>query len=69
MIHSITRMKEFDITVFGGTGYTGVHVVRELFLTSKKESVSWALAGRSVEKMRSVLQTVAGETGVTDYSG
>ena len=65
----LTRMKEFDIIVFGGTGYTGVHVVRELFLTSEKEGLSWALAGRSDQKMRRVLQDVAGETGVTDYSG
>ena len=62
-------MKEFEIIVFGGTGYTGIHVVREMFLTGKLEAQSWALAGRSADKMRNVLQTVAAETGVDDYSG
>ena len=62
-------MKEFDIIVFGGTGYTGIHVVREMFLTGKCETLSWALAGRSADKMKKVLQTIAAETNVNDYSG
>ncbi|KAL5258532.1 hypothetical protein ACHWQZ_G009126 [Mnemiopsis leidyi] len=61
-------MKEFDIIVFGGTGYTGIHVVREMFLTGKCETLSWALAGRSADKMKKVLQTIAAETNVNDYS-
>ena len=47
--------REFDVIVFGATGFTG-HLVAE-YLTGKygiDEDLRWAIAGRSEEKLRSV---------------
>ena len=47
--------KKFDFVVYGATGFTGKLVVE--YLVSKygdDETVSWAMAGRSIEKLQSV---------------
>ena len=65
----MTAEKKYDVVVFGGTGYTGEHVVREMFITSDEEGVTWAIAGRSNTKMRSVLEKIANELSIEDFSG
>ena len=47
--------KKFDFVVYGATGFTGKLVVE--YLVSKygdDQTISWAMAGRSIEKLQSV---------------
>ncbi len=47
-----TTPREFDIIVYGATGYTG-RLVAE-YLISRPEAPRWAMAGRSLEKLQQV---------------
>ncbi|KAL0585960.1 hypothetical protein ABG067_004283 [Albugo candida] len=49
--------KAFDFVVFGASGLTGALVTRYL-LSDNASSMKWALAGRSEEKLRSLLQNL-----------
>lgn len=55
--------KNFDIIVFGATGFTGQFVVDEVAKVAEDESVSWAIAGRNMEKLQNVLQESSKRTG------
>ncbi len=56
--------KQFDIVVFGATGYTGKLVCEELAnYCAETSNLSWAIAGRSDTKMEKVLASVAELTG------
>ncbi len=58
-------MSRFDVVVFGATGYTGKFVVRELAQMVKQQvKLTWAVAGRSKEKLGQVLSAIAKDTGV-----
>ena len=59
--------KEFDLVIFGATGYTGKFVVRELIQqirSSTVGSISWAVAGRSKQKLSQTLASVAADLGI-----
>lgn len=59
----MTEEKEFGIIVFGATGYTGRLVCDYLNTTyGVNGDVNWAMAGRSLEKIKSV----AGIMGIPD---
>ena len=45
-------MKDIDITIFGATGFTGKHVVQELY--SQKSKLKIAIAGRSAKKLEEI---------------
>ncbi|MEM9014345.1 MAG: saccharopine dehydrogenase NADP-binding domain-containing protein, partial [Pseudomonadota bacterium] len=45
--------KPLDIAVFGATGFTG-RLVAEYLTQKYGDAVSWAMAGRSLEKLESV---------------
>ena len=53
----------FDIVVFGATGYTGKFVVREWIAKNyaSKEKLSFAIAGRSKQKLNGFLDQLAKE--------
>lgn len=55
--------KRFDLIIFGVTGYTGVYCLRNLLQIEKNEQkkYSFAVAGRSKEKIKSVLDRVGKE--------
>ena len=48
----MTASREFDIIVYGATGFTG-RLVAE-YLCIRKDAPKWAMAGRSLEKLESV---------------
>jgi len=51
----IHRLMTFDIVLFGATGYTGRLVAEVLqSVNSAKQPLRWAMAGRSLEKLKSV---------------
>ncbi|KFA93059.1 saccharopine dehydrogenase family protein [Archangium violaceum] len=52
-----TRAREFDLVLFGATGFTG-RLVAE-YLVKKRPSLRWALAGRSREKLERVREELA----------
>lgn len=56
-------MSRLDIVIFGASGYTGKFVVRELARISNKEKLTWAIAGRSKQKLDQVLDSLSTELG------
>ncbi|CAF0812957.1 unnamed protein product [Brachionus calyciflorus] len=57
-------MSRLDIVIFGATGYTGKFVVRELARTYRDENITWGIAGRSKDKLESVLNSISSELGI-----
>jgi short subunit dehydrogenase-like uncharacterized protein len=55
--------RDFDLIVYGATGYTG-HLIAEYLATSYRgdDAPSWAIAGRSTDK----LQKVRADIGAPD---
>ncbi len=49
--------------IFGATGWTGQFLVKHLATTYKNEKFSWAVAGRSVEKLTNLIDSVSKESG------
>lgn len=58
-------MDRLDFVIFGATGFTGYYCVRNLLKinSEKNKNYSFAIAGRSKEKLRSVLEEVSKELG------
>ena len=54
-------MSRLDIIIFGASGYTGTFVVRELAKIFSNEKLTWAIAGRSINKLKTVLDSVSKE--------
>ena len=59
--------RPFDVVIFGATGFTGQYVVQE-FAKQNSQNLRWAVAGRSKEKLKNILQQTSDELG-KDYSG
>jgi len=60
--------REFDLVIFGATGLVGVYAVRELMHSIDSNpteyiSLRWAVAGRNVNKLDSVLDEIGTEFG------
>eukprot|EP00794_Sanderia_malayensis_P019258 gene19258-21186_t len=53
--------RDFDLCVFGASGFTGKHVALELAKCCKDRP--WAIAGRSKEKLANILEWLESETG------
>ncbi len=51
--------REFDVVVYGASGYTGRLVAEYLSQEYATESLSWAMAGRSAEKLAEVRAEMA----------
>ena len=48
------KSKKFDVVVLGATGFTGKWVAKHLFEKYSSEELTWAIAGRSQEKLNEV---------------
>ncbi len=53
-----TKEREFDLIVFGATGYTGQYVVETLAKSEEAAKYRWAVAGRNRLKLRKTLDDV-----------
>lgn len=54
-------MSKVDIMIFGATGWTGKYLVKHLATTYKNENITWAVAGRSIERLNALLSGVSKE--------
>lgn len=57
-------MERFDLMIFGATGYTGKYLVKELATTYKNEPITWAVAGRSLERLNALMNSISKEKNV-----
>ena len=55
--------RAYDVVIFGASGFTGQFVVQEFAKQNSENQLSWALAGRSEEKLLSVLQKASEQLG------
>ncbi|XP_025105844.1 LOW QUALITY PROTEIN: saccharopine dehydrogenase-like oxidoreductase [Pomacea canaliculata] len=56
--------RPYDLVVFGATGFTGQFVVDEVAKVAEEEGgLSWAVAGRNMEKLQTVLVQSSERTG------
>ncbi|ELU12886.1 hypothetical protein CAPTEDRAFT_155386 [Capitella teleta] len=62
---SATSEKKYQLVVFGASGFTGQFVVEEIAKTFEEENkeLSWAIAGRNMKKLQSVLEEAGRRTG------
>ncbi|XP_064120928.1 saccharopine dehydrogenase-like oxidoreductase isoform X2 [Macrobrachium nipponense] len=66
---SLAPGQRYDLVIFGATGFTGQYVVEEVARVAQKEEASkvpltWAVAGRSSNKLQEALATAQKETGL-----
>ena len=54
--------REFDVVVWGATGFTGRLVAEFLYKTYGSQQLRWAMGGRNQSKLESVRQLVADES-------
>ncbi|XP_046401320.1 saccharopine dehydrogenase-like oxidoreductase [Ischnura elegans] len=53
-----------DLIIFGATGFTGRHAVKEFIgLMKERPSLSWGIAGRSKAKLEQLLKTQSEQSG------
>lgn len=58
--------RRFDLVLFGATGFTGGLVAEYLAQVSRQESFTWALAGRSIDKLSAVRERLIGAASVPE---
>ena len=56
---------EYDLVIFGASGFTGQFVVEEVARTIEEEAdgLRWAIAGRNMHKLQAVLDVASNQTG------
>ena len=61
--------REFDLIIFGASGFTGQYVAIEVAKCAAKENKKkWAVAGRSQVKLEKVLKMIQNDLGKRDTS-
>lgn len=59
--------RQYDFIIFGATGFTGQYVAEEVSRIAGDEHISWAVAGRNVNKMKTILENVEKATGIYNF--
>lgn len=59
----MTNSREFDVLVWGATGFTGKWVAKHLYDQYPQSELRWGIAGRSAEKMESVREFIGDSAG------
>lgn len=57
----MNKSKEFDIIIWGATGFTGRLVAEYIYKNYSSEKLSWAIAGRDKKKLINVRDKIADE--------
>lgn len=57
-------VERVDLVIFGATGWTGKYLVRELASTYKNENITWAVAGRSIERLNALIDSISKEKDI-----
>ena len=52
------KQREFDVVVWGATGFTGKWVAKHLYENYPQDKLRWAIAGRNLDKMDSVREFI-----------
>jgi short subunit dehydrogenase-like uncharacterized protein len=52
--------KQYDIVLFGATGFTGQLITQYLSHNAVKENIKWAIAGRDASKLKSISSSCLG---------
>ncbi len=52
--------KQYDIVLFGATGFTGQLITQYLSHNAEKENIKWAIAGRDEKKLKSISSSCMG---------
>ncbi|KAI9565541.1 hypothetical protein GHT06_009333 [Daphnia sinensis] len=55
--------REYDLIIFGATGFTGQYIVEEVARIAEEENITWAVAGRNVAKLKAGLENVEKQRG------
>ena len=55
--------ERYDIVIFGASGFTGQFVVEEVSKVAPAQGLTWAVSGRSMEKIQQVLDKASKRTG------
>lgn len=56
--NEMKAIRKYDIIVFGASGFTGKYVAMEMANISRTYSLSWAVAGRNLNKLQMVLNDI-----------
>lgn len=51
-------MRKYDIVVLGASGFTGQFVVDEMANFSQTYNLTWAVAGRNINKLQQLLDNL-----------
>lgn len=63
----IKSNREYDIIVFGASGFTGQFVAMEMANLSQMYNLTWAIAGRNLSKLQKVLDNIHNTTSKLCY--
>lgn len=61
--------RQYDIIVFGASGFTGQFVVKEMHHFSQVYNLTWAIAGRNTNKLQNVLDNMCQAQGKFYFYG
>lgn len=59
----MASVERYDLVIFGATGFTGQFVVDEVARLAEEERLTWAVAGRKMERLQKVLEQSGQRTG------